>query len=161
MTETNLQFDANGFLIPYGPVSSNLETIERVFVEEFPTSTTRRPNFDRYRECNARLLELMPDGFRQWIDGSFVSRKSDPNDIDVLTFVDAAVFPQHEETFRALRREFATGAGRVDVRTILVYPEGHPRRNLYESDRVQWLFDWSRTNDKPRRQKGFIELITN
>ena len=160
MNESDLQFDENGFLTPYNPVSSDLNTVKRVLVDTFPTSTTRRPIFERYLTLNARLLTLMPDGFTQWIDGSFVSRKINPNDIDVLTFIDTALFDQHEPAVRALRTEFATGAGRVDVRTIRVYPEGHPRRNWYESDRVQWLFDWSRTNNKPRQQKGFIELIT-
>ncbi|GAB2562400.1 DUF6932 family protein [Spirosoma areae] len=158
MTEPALEFDANGFLIPYVPVTSDFDTVRRVFVEEFPTSTTRQPIFERYQECNARLRQLLPDGFKQWVDGSFVSRKIDPNDIDVLTFIDAARYWQHEETFRALRREFATGAGRVDVRVIQVYPEGNQHRNWYESDYTEWLFIWSQTNTRPRLKKGFIEL---
>lgn len=159
MTESDLQFDTNGFLTPYGPVSSTLETVQRVFVEGFATSTTRSQHFERYQACNARLLAILPNGFTQWIDGSFVSRKTNPGDIDVLTFVDATLHQQHEKTIRALRSELATGDGRVDLHTILVYDEGHPYRNRHESDRVQWLFDWSQTITRPRYNKGFIELL--
>ena len=159
LPELTLQFDDNGFLIPYSPVPTNLDTMRRVFVDEFPNSVSRRPIFERYEELNARLMQLIPGGFTQWVDGSFVSRKVNPNDIDVLVFVDNVVHKQHERTFKALRSEFGTGVGRVDVRTILVYPERHRYRNYYESDRVQWLFDWSRTSTTPRLNKGFIQII--
>ena len=60
MTEPVLEFDQHGFLIPYAPIPATLKTVERVFVEGFPNSTTRRANFERYEEYNARLLALIP-----------------------------------------------------------------------------------------------------
>jgi hypothetical protein len=156
-----LTFDANGYLTPYVPIVADLATVEQTFVEAFPTSTTRRPHFNRYLDYNTRLSEFLPTGLTQWIDGSFVSRKLNPNDIDVLTFVEYTLYDRHEKELRELKREFVTRVeGRVDAHLIVVYPEGHRRRIYYESDRIQWLFDWSRTARPPRRNKGFIELKT-
>lgn len=155
-----IEFDENGFVKPYRPVLTDLTTLEEVFVLEFPTSTTRRGHFEQYREYNSRLLELLLGGFTQWVDGSFVSRKLNPNDIDVLTFFDHSFYYLNERKIRALKEEFANKAGgRVHAHPIRVYPESHPLRHLYESDRVQWLFDWSRTTIRPRKNKGLIELI--
>lgn len=154
-----IEFDENGFLKPYGPSRTDLDTLEQVFVNEFTTSTTRREHFERFREYNERLRVLMSVELVQWIDGSFVSRKTNPNDIDVLTFVDDQLFTQHGQALKLLKNEFDKGAGRVDAYFIRVYPDGHLYRNHYESDRVQWLFDWGRTNSRPRKNKGLIELI--
>ena len=159
LSEPPLKFDDNGFLTPYGPILANFATVKRVFVDEFTNSTNRHSIFKRYEELNARLLQLMPGGFTQWVDGSFISRKINPNDIDVLTFVDTILYQRYEQTFRVLRNAFAVGYGRVDANVIQVYPNGHPKLFLYESDYIEWLHSWSRTVQKPRKSKGFIELI--
>ena len=39
-----LQFDENGCLIPFGPIKSNLETVETIFV----TSPHRQKLFEEY-----------------------------------------------------------------------------------------------------------------
>lgn len=158
---TVLQFDTFGYLTPDDAIETDLQTLERVFVEEFPTSTTRRGHFERFSAYNARLREILPAGFTQWINGSFISRKLNPNDMDVLTFVDHSVYGQVEQALRALKGEFTIDAGGwVDAYTIQVYPEGHPNRSHYKSDYMEWQFIWSQTNSRPRRKKGFIKLVT-
>ena len=159
LSDSTLKFDDNGFLIPYNAIATDLNAVRRVFTDGFPTSVSRRPIFERYEELNAQLIQLIPGGFAQWVDGSFISRKMNPNDIDVLTFVDTAIYQRHEQTFRELRNEFAIGARRVDANVIQVYPSSHSKRFLYESDHVEWLYNWSHTVQKPRRNKGFVELL--
>ena len=167
MNEPVLEFDQYGFLIPYGPIPATLDTVERVFVEEFPNSITRPMHLDRYREYNARLLALIPTRERpaeltQWIDGSFVSQKQNPGDIDLLTFLPTDLYDQYERVVRSWRTEFKTGAGgRVDAHLIRVYDEGHRYRNLYESDYIEWLHIWGYTVKQPRKNKGFIEIKIN
>lgn len=158
-----MEFDQYGYLTgpperPYGPISSDLTTLERVFVEEFGESATRRQLFESYRQFTDQIRDLMPDGFTQWVDGSFVSRKRDPGDIDLLTFVDTVTYDRHEPTFRQLRADYKSRAAPLDLFFLRTYPEEHRDRIYFESDHVQWLFDWSRTYKPPRRDKGFIEL---
>lgn len=153
-----LEFDTNGFLMPYSPIRADMTILEEVFVSSFPTSASRRPLFDRYVEAVDELSKLLPDGFVQWIDGSFVSQKLNPQDIDVLTFVDDNAFTLLEKELAALRVIYRAGSTPIDLYRLRVYPEGHRYRNHYESDYIHWLFDWSRTYHRPIRNKGFIEL---
>lgn len=156
-----LDFDQNGFLKPYGPIPADLDQLELVFVEEFTTSTTRRGHFERFREYNTRLRAYLPDEFLQWVDGSFVSRKTNPNDLDVLTFVPTAIYGPNERAFKELKEEFKKGTGgRVDAHVIQVYAENHRYRVRYESDYIEWLHIWGYTSTRPRNPKGFVELKT-
>ncbi|AQG82133.1 hypothetical protein AWR27_24250 [Spirosoma montaniterrae] len=133
--------------------------MERVFVTEFANSTTRQALFEQYRAYTDRLLTLLPGGFTQWIDGSFVSRKRDPNDIDVLTFVDADLYSQHEREIDELKQAYRMQRPMlVDAYFVRVYPVGHRLRFDFESNRVEWLFDWTRTVGRKPRHKGLIEL---
>ncbi len=137
-----------------------------MFVEDFTNgSTTRRAHIERYQEYNARLLALIPaperpnGGLTQWIDGSFVSQKQNPGDIDLLTFLPTGLYDQYEQIVRSWRTEFKTGAGgRVDAHLIRVYEEGHRYRNRYESDYIEWRHIWGYTVKQPRKNKGFIEI---
>lgn len=152
-----LTFDQNGFLTPCEAILTDFSTVERVFVDEFPSSTTRRAHFDRYLDYNACLSTYLPDGFTQWVDGSFVTRKKNPDDIDVLTFVDYALFERHEQALRGLKKEFAP---QVDSYYVPVYPIGHRNRIHYDFDYIDWLHTWGYTTIRPRSPKGFIELKT-
>lgn len=157
MMHDTLTFDQYGFLTPYQPIPTDLPTFERVFVQEFPESANRRALFDRYLEYNARLSEFLP-GYTQWIGGSFVSRKVNPNDIDLLTFLDNELFERHEQPIAELKQWRLRRPKLIDGFFIRIYPNSHRLHSHSESDRVQWLFDWSRTNMHPRRNKGLIQL---
>ena len=88
--QTELSFDENGYLIPYEAIETNLETLKKYFVDAFPNSNTRKMIFENYEKFIADFqYEIFPH-FEQWLGGSFVSLKENPNDIDVSTFV------QHE-----------------------------------------------------------------
>ena len=158
MNEPDLQFDEYGFLTPYNLIPADMNTLKRVFVDGFPISTTRQRLFARFEDFTANLRELLPDRYTQWVDGSFVSQKQNPNDIDVLTFVEYNLYNQQRKQFDALNSWHKLQAQEVQAFFVTVYPENHRQRHLYESDRVQWLFDWGRTRSLPRRRKGIIEL---
>ncbi len=157
MNEPNFQFDEYGFLTPYDLIPADVNTLKKVFVEGFSDSTTRQRLFARFEDFTAKLQALLPDGYTQWVDGSFVSRKQNPNDIDVLTFVNYDLYNQQRKQFDELSSWHKLQAQEVQAFFVQVYPEKHRQRHLYESDRVQWLFDWGRTRSLPRRRKGIIE----
>lgn len=64
----------------------DLQNIKKLLVEDFPSSKTRKRNFDSFME----FLESLKSGVftKAWIDGSFCSEKIDPNDIDCILFID-------------------------------------------------------------------------
>lgn len=94
MITTVLTLDPLGYLTPYDAITADLQTLERFFVEGFLTSATRRQLFDAYRQYTELLRDTLPTGaaLTQWIDGSFVTGKRNPNDIDLITFVDFALY---------------------------------------------------------------------
>jgi hypothetical protein len=57
--------------------------IDRVCVEFFPLSSTRRPIMDGLEQFLQRLLAGNVTG-EIWADGSFLTEKIDPKDVDVI-----------------------------------------------------------------------------
>lgn len=155
---TNLQFDRLGYLTPYDAISTDLQTLERVFVEEFGESITRRRLFESFRQYNDQIKTTLPAGaeFRQWIDGSFVTQKRNPNDIDVVTFIDFGLYEQYESFFDSLRQLRHSGKKGIDGYFVRVYPIDHPNYRLYDLDRADWSFRFN--TPKPKGNKGFLEL---
>ena len=155
---TELRFDTYGYLTPYQAIATGLATLERVFVEEFGTSATRRPLFDAYQQYTDQIRARLPAGavIVQWVDGSFVTRKRNPKDIDVVTFVDFGIYEQYEPFFDSLRQLRYLRETDVDGYFVRVYPVDHPNYRLYDLDRADWNFRFN--TPKQKGNKGFLEL---
>ena len=104
----------------------------------------------------------MTRGFYQWTDGSYISTKSKPKDIDILTIVD---YRDYEENKAILEQNFASLSGRqkynVDAYIIVNYPQNHKKHFITQSDLAYWsnLFGKTRVNRaKKQYKKGFIQL---
>lgn len=149
-----LQFDENGYLTPYGPIESNLETLEEVFAQ----SQHRQKLFEEYLSFVETLKSLELGSFFQWVNGSFVTRKPVPKDIDVVTFVDYRNFPEKEAVLK--QSLFKTKI--LDCYFTIFYPEKHPLHNLFKMDKAEWLYLYATTrrNIKTGKMgnKGFIQL---
>jgi hypothetical protein len=123
---TPLQFDSLGYLVPDQPISVSLD----LFRETFEFNEHRRELLAQHNELLTGLRELGIVGVEQWVNGSFVTQKSLPNDIDVLTFVPVELHQSLELELRAL---FATYPN-VDAYAVRVFPESHRQyflTNLY------------------------------
>lgn len=83
-------FNEHGVL-PAGRYQAMPDEIEQRFVLTFPTSLTRKNIFDGWRRRREQLLELVQVE-QEWIDGSFVTSKRDPSDLDVAVFIDGQKF---------------------------------------------------------------------
>lgn len=73
-------FDTFGNLIPYELIPMQLHSMETLFV----TNERRETIWKDYLLFIDTMLQLKLGKFSQWIDGSFVTKKSLPNDIDYL-----------------------------------------------------------------------------
>uniref|UniRef100_UPI00313E80AD DUF6932 family protein n=1 Tax=Dyadobacter sp. OTU695 TaxID=3043860 RepID=UPI00313E80AD len=107
-----------------------------------------------------RLVPIISTGFHQWIDGSFVTRKLNPRDIDVVTFVDASIYYANEpdvdilrNILRAYRRDHKTA---VDEYFVKRYPETDEKYVFYHMDQLQWHNQFS--TSRARKSKGFAQL---
>ena len=147
-----IEFDKHGFLTPYEPIQSDFETLEKYFL-----FNQQRTNL--YLE----LLTLLKD-FKEkeisilkiWINGSFISKKTLPNDIDIVFFVDFSVYLQNESYFSLLYRNRLN----IDCQFISIYPENHKKYFLCISDTVEYRHNFSRNWKSVLKQnKGFLEIL--
>lgn len=152
-----IEFDENGFIKPYHIIETDLATIQRIFVEEIQLSATRKAIFEDFIVYNEALKNIILTGFTQWIDGSFVTQKRNPNDIDLVTFIDFEVYNTNEIEIDELRRTRQTTNTIIDGYFVKIYPENHKHRNWYENDKMQWLFTFNQVKNA-KQSKGFLQI---
>lgn len=156
----NLAFDTNGFLIPHTKIACNLETLEHIFVENFPKSETRRILFNNYLRYIHDFKSRITRNFTQWMNGSFISQKQNPNDIDLVTFLDYEIY-DIQERFLDKFWTFSLEDKGLDAYLVKVYPERHERYNKMLEQKQEWIKLYTQTKpmqNKTRFSKGFLEL---
>ena len=83
----------------------------------------------------ANLSRLLAQDFYQWIDGSFVTNKKTPNDIDVVTIISHL---DYENNKKLLEQKYASSGARlnynVDAYIVVNYPESHKKAFFTKSD---------------------------
>jgi len=155
-------FDIRGNLSPHGKVEMEFEEFQLLFIEGFE-SEQRNKIFEDYTQyLNDFSEEITPD-FIQWIDGSFVSKKAKPNDIDFVTLVDFDIYEEKEQLIESKFGKYGVKNHYeyLDAYFVKFYPEEHKRRSVTDFDLVYWLNWFSETKKnraKKKFPKGFIEL---
>jgi hypothetical protein len=158
-----LTFDANGYITPSEKITVDLETLQYYFVDNFPESETRKDLFDNYlRYLDAFVKEITPN-FTQWINGSFVTQKENPKDIDFVTFVDADLYSQKEKLIEKYWTTETYDIG-LDAYFLNIYSIDAIEYSQYIIYREEWLARFKRTrkNDFGNHlKKGFLEIKHN
>ena len=155
-------FDIRGYLKPYGRNATDLNLLQRLFVANMADSETRDKLYEGYLRYNDDLKALLSgQKYTQWVDGSFISNKLNPCDIDLVNLIDHELVEEYEEGLK----DFIMGRGKetygVDGYVIVIYPEGHPKYIRTRSDLVYWEHWFSKSRKDRRKQrypKGFLEL---
>lgn len=145
-----LHFDKQGHLTPYKAISVNFET----FADTFTWNLHRIALFDAYTAYMNELMQLSLGAFTQWINGSFVTKHSQPHDIDVVTFLDHVIADRNMKTLDSLKVAYQPQG--VDIFYVKTYPDDHRFRKRYDFDRTEWLFLY--TQNRKKQPKGFLEL---
>jgi hypothetical protein len=155
------KFNAKGLLVPNSNIGSNLEEFETEFVKNIG-SKVRRHLFEKYMDYTMSLKkELTFGSFFQWIDGSFVSKKSDPNDLDIVTFTNYQELDNDANKLDMFKYPASLVNFEIDAYLVMIYPQEHKNYSLYIGDRFYWmdLFNKTRRNRNGlKMQKGFLEL---
>lgn len=155
-------FNEHGVL-PAGRYPTDVAEVEQRFVLTFPVSRTRSDIYSGWRERRAKMFEILEPEW-EWVDGSFVTSKSDASDVDIASFVDGSAYDALDSGDRANYDDLAES--RQSVRpellygchsfVVAIYPEGHPYWQHYMAFRGYWDWEWSR--DKVAPGKGFLEV---
>lgn len=98
--------------------------------------------------------------FTQWINGSFISQKENPKDIDFVTFLDHKTY-EVQEVFLDRFWSFSLEDKGLDAYLIAKYPEGHQEYEIYKEKEIRFYDLYSSTKEDALGNyfdKGFIEL---
>lgn len=157
-----MQFDFYGNLFPPQIIEIDLVTFEEVFVNSFPKSKTRKKLFDDYLTYIAGFKQAISPTFYQWINGSFVTSKQNPNDIDIVTFLESAIYKEHLLQLKPYKGLTLFQEKSLDCYFVECFPENH---EMYETitlpDTLEWLHLFSKTRPDHKGQKnpkGFIKI---
>lgn len=157
-----LNFNASGLLVPNNNIVTSIDYLERHFVHEIP-SETRCEIFKKYLTYSNELKKVLNlDTLKQWVNGSFVTKIRNPKDIDLVTFVDFELRRMFETELKQFEAKSANEHFEVDAYLVTVFPQGHQKNFLFESDRVYWMDKFSRTRrDRTgkKNHKGFLEIL--
>lgn len=157
-----MEFDDLGYLSPYSVIETDLETFEKIFISNFEYSDTRKKLFQNYLSYIHDFKNQISENFYQWIDGSFVTSKLNPNDIDIVTFLDAGIYENN-----LLKLVYFQGGNlkmeqKLDCYFVKGYPVGHKNHKIITHfDSLEWfhLFSKSRVQKNGKRySKGIIQI---
>ncbi|WP_425423202.1 DUF6932 family protein [Spirosoma spitsbergense] len=132
-----------------------------MFVDIFGWNNSRRFLINQLHAFAAELNNLSIIRYTLWIDGSFVTQKEQPKDLDVVVVLPAQAHRQFENALRALRDQFDG----LDLYMVRFISQDEPDHFLYSSDQMEWFFQFTMT--KPGRltrqkfPKGFIQIDWN
>ncbi|MEM9983021.1 MAG: hypothetical protein AAF734_11035 [Bacteroidota bacterium] len=92
-----LSFNTQGYLQPAGINSVTLDIFEEMFVNSFGEESVRKKLYQKFLTYNQALGVIFEgQDYTQWIDGSFVSLKTRPRDIDLVNLIDYQLVYKYE-----------------------------------------------------------------
>lgn len=155
-------FNADGYL-PAGIHDMTLQQIETELVLPFSTSITRSLIFEGYRRHH-RELEATGISIDQFVDGSFVTNKNNPGDVDLVCFYLAndveALSDTKKGVLHALLGGRATRATRFcDAYSCSMVPESDPLFARTRARRKYWLGEFG--FDRNDKAKGIVRTVIN
>lgn len=152
-------FDQN-MELPTGRYLATIGEFEQRFVNTFPSSATRAKIYEGWRRRREELQSIVRVE-QEWIDGSFVTGKSNPKDIDVVTFIlaheiDAIPISDRQRVLELTCGNHPKIVFGCDSYLATVLPEDHPFYNEFLRYRGYWDNQWSRS--RTGSQKGYVEV---
>ena len=158
-----MEFDELGYLTPYKVIETDLETFESIFVSNFQHSDRRKMLFQNYLSYTNDFKNQISKNFYQWIDGSFVTSKLNPTDIDIVTFLNAENYEKNSLKLVNFQGSRLKKEQELDCYFVKEYPVEHKNYELITRfDSLYWLDLFSKT--KPdyktgkKYSKGIIQI---
>lgn len=158
----NLKFDTRGNLFPYNLIECTFEDFQAYLVDSFVNSSTRKPIFDNLKTFLTDFKNSISEPINIWINGSFVTKKENPNDIDCVILINF-------EAYQALGRFLETYSlvniykeKHLDLYFLIQYPSFDKNAKITEIDRLYWINQFTKTPPNRANQqfsKGFLQII--
>ena len=152
-----IQFDKQGYITPAEIIEIDFDIFEKTFT----FNEHRQLIFQEYLIFLNELKALNIGSFYQWINGSFTTLKSNPNDIDVVTFVHFEEYKQNEQKLYELKNHFKSR--KIDSYFVAVYPKEHMDYSLFLNYDYDFCHKFTRDFKREIRlktkiKKGFVKI---
>jgi hypothetical protein len=156
-----IKFDKNGNPQPPGITNIPIADFKLVFVDSFGNSKTRTIIFEKYESYISDFKNIIHQEFNHWVNGSYTTKKKDPNDIDIVKMVE---FNEDVNSKQSELRSFLTVGGSkekylVDGYFIPIYAKDDPRYVITEQGLNHWAQFFG--HDRENRAKTLFELSYN
>ena len=140
-------------LLPDGLHPMSLDELEGLCVSAFPLSTTRNAIMDGLREVVATMTGT-GISCALWINGSFLTEKIDPADVDLVALIPAHFWDAGTDQQRALidwltsREALPKKLHRCDTHAEPIYPEDSPFHHMVADALAYWRNIYGRSVEK-------------
>lgn len=130
-----VKFNVRGHLMPYKRVHLTLSQFERIFVEEYGNESKRAKLFENFKAFTTDFSAEISQDYICWINGSFVSRKSNPKDIDFVILLDYQTVAEKEGIIKSnFLNKKSLKKYNLDAYILKIYPEEHENYKYTKSD---------------------------
>jgi len=107
------------------------------------------------------LCKIVSNQFFQWINGSFVTKKHTPRDIDLVSFVDYQLADKYKRELNNFVYPLSRENYNMDAYIVKLYPNDNKNLVFSKSDTSYWFHHFQKT--KPNKNgekfyKGFIKI---
>jgi len=144
-------------ILPPGRYKCSPSEIFDLFVKPYPTSN-RESLFTYWQEYDIKL-KAFTGGQKliQWVDGSFITNKLNPGDIDFVTFIPYHLYEPLVDELIDYYTTFSLYDHGLDAYICPVYLSTHSEYVHFVSRRQYWQKLFGSQKDNLNR-KGFLEL---
>lgn len=162
---SKITFDQHGHLMPYEIIDLDLEAVKWHFVAEFGQSGHRKLLYQSFESLIEKLKNEIIGSFFILVDGSFVSTKENPADIDFVVFMPIAEFEKSSPLFQSLdynRKQIHRQTG-LHVFVSYFCSGGHPQfieANALFDKWTNW-FSHTKLIDGVALPKGIVRVKFN
>ena len=141
----------------------SLADLKRLCVAEFPLSKRRDPIM---RSLESLLAGLSGAAIKAqvWIDGSFLTKKIDPDDVDLVVAVQEQDFlqswadPAGRDVLERIARKEFTNPVKCDSYINLEFPPGSPRYAFGQKQRDYWLKTFGESRGGEKKGMAVVEV---
>ena len=145
-----LKFNDFGNLVPNTIIEIDLTTVEQTLA----FNAARTSIFAQFKSLLRAVFDVANGKIPFiWIDGSYATLKPKPGDMDIVIFMDFQEYEKNVGFYKQVKKE---NKGVIDCHFVSVFPEKHPSRSWYESDRIEFLHLF--LTDRKKRQKGILQI---
>lgn len=151
-----MQFDSLGNVYPYKIIETTFDDLYLFFLQNNIFTKKREILLNQLSDFLNKLTSLLNSSFYIWIDGSFITQKNSPNDVDILIFIHTNDLLEKQKELSSLRKEYRKT---IDSYFIEICEENSPNFHLFEMNKKEWYFLFSTSRDF--KSKGIFQINFN